>query len=719
MRYLFITLLALPFSLGAQTIQEIQGEVADSPFADMEVTTMGIVTAVNDLGFTLQDGEGAWSGIHVFDGAQPQLGDQVTVTGTAVEFYELTEIVNVTEVTVNSSGNALPEPQLLSTAAIADEQWESVLLRIEEGTCTNEDLGFSEFELDDGSGACRVDDAYMSSPYAAQLGIAYSVVGIQTYSFGDFKLLPRGEDDITLASPLYFTAQPEEFDLATTSLSILWETNADADTELDYGYTPAYELGTFADAATTTFHDVALTGLEPATPLYIRARSTNIEGDVVVQERVVITTSESTGTIEVLFTQMPDLSAATLSEAQWTESIADSIVSYIGLAQSTLDIAMYDLMDCDPAIIQAINARSEAGVVVRYITDDEPENLALNLLDPEIPVLAGNAEGIMHDKFILIDRDDALGAWVITGATNHTGANMGWDYNNQIRIQDQSLCRAFTLEFEEMWGSSGNSFDADNAAFASQKTDNTPHKFILGGKASELYFAPSDGTAAQISEHLAMAEDRVAFAVMAFTENSLGQAIVNANNAVGNVQGIIDYVEFSGSEFDYLVDQGVDVVDYQNEDGTEWPDGPVMHSKYAMADYAAGDANPITITGSYNWTASAGAINDENTLILFDAEIANWFYQDFLGIRNHLGAVSLNEQNQDSSELLLFPNPSDGHFRVSAQENASVQIYDAAGREVFRSKTGMEHYVDLPTGLYNVVVTQQNGLRKSGRLFFL
>ncbi|MCP4075596.1 MAG: hypothetical protein GY744_05380, partial [Gammaproteobacteria bacterium] len=42
-----------------------------------------------------------------------------------------------------------------------------------------------------------------------------------------------------------------------------------------------------------------------------------------------------------------------------------------------------------------------------------------------------------------------------------------------------------------------------------------------------------------------------------------------------------------------------------------------------------GSANPVAITGSHNWSASAESINDENTLIVYDANIANQFHQEF------------------------------------------------------------------------------------------
>lgn len=708
MRALFTGLFALAaVSLSAQTISEIQGEADASPYLDMEVTTSGIVTASDGLGFFIQDGSGPWSGVYVYDTSQPAIGDAVTVTAMVDEYYELTELVSVSELTIESSGNPLPEPEVLATGDVEQEQWEGVLVQVS-GACTNTDLGFGEWELNDGSGACRIDDLFFA--FTPVQGTQYAVTGPHTFTYSDYKIGPRNAEDIEIDAPLYFTVLPEEFDLSTTSITLRWQTNAPAETHLEYGLSPIFDLGAITTTDLTTEHEVVLTDLTPATVIYTRMRSVNSEGDTGWSNRVCITVSESSGLIEVLFNQEPDFSVATYSEAPWTPNLTDSIVEYIGQAQTTLDICMYDLNECPSSIIDAINERVNAGVLVRYITDEEPENLPLSDLNPEIPVLAGNTEGIMHDKFILIDRDDALNSWVITGSTNHTGANLGWDFNNHLRIQDQSLCRAYTLEFQEMWGATGSNYNESNAAFASAKTDNTPHKFVVGGKDVELYFSPSDGTTGQIAEHLETADDRIAFAVMAFTENSLGTTLANMHDAIDNVMGVIDYVEFNGSEFDFLVSEGVDVVDYQNEDGSQWPDGPVMHSKYAIVDYGYDDPDPITITGSHNWTASAGSINDENTLIIHDGEIANWFYQDFSGIRNFLGAVSVAEPGAEEAGLLVYPNPSSGAVQVRSAYSGTLMATDVQGRLTWKGEVekGGSLQLELPAGVYQITLVTAN-----------
>ena len=87
----------------------------------------------------------------------------------------------------------------------------------------------------------------------------------------------------------------------------------------------------------------------------------------------------------------------------------------------------------------------------------------------------------MHNKFIIGDAEYTESAFVLTGSTNLTTGNLVEDLNNVIVFEDQSLARAYTMEFHEMWGSEGPTPDAENAKFGPDKTWNTPVDFLIGG----------------------------------------------------------------------------------------------------------------------------------------------------------------------------------------------------------------------------------------------
>lgn len=614
------------FAQQAVTIYQIQGQQDNSPYEGQMVTTGGIVTATFGPGFFIQDGEGEWNGVYVYSSETVSVGDDVSLTGEVVEYYDLTEINSVSNLEIHSSGNPLPEPYLSGTWDVNDESLEGVLVHIEAAICTNPDLGYGEWELDDGTGPCRVDD--FGIVYEAELGISYAVTGPLYYSFEDFKILPRDEDDIQILESLYFVEGPEQTEVGENHVTIAWKTNVPATTEAFFGVSPDDMQSSIAvPPGDSINHEIEIPMFFGQLINYVRPFSVSGQDTTKYKLMTCALASGSTGEMKVLFNHDVDHDVALDELAEWTPGIADSVITFLNRAMQTLDITMYE-QESDE-IVQAINDAYNRGVMIRYITDDLGTNPALDNLNPNIPVLYGNTEAIMHNKFIVMDVADEMNCCVMTGSLNHTHNNLGWDFNNVICIQDQSLAEAYTLEFEEMWGSDGPMYDEAAARFGAEKTDNTPHKFLIGGVEVELWFSPSDGTTGQIVDVLNQAQHGVEFAIMVFTENTLGSAIFDAHQRGLDIAGIIDYVEYSGSEYEYLKTNGVYVRDYVNPDGTSWPDGPVFHHKYMIADYEEGAERPVLVTGSHNWSASAESINDENTLIIHDLNLANLFHQEF------------------------------------------------------------------------------------------
>lgn len=141
-------------------ISEVQGAGAVAARLGEVVTVNAVVTYLVADGFFLQeedtdaDGSAATSeGIFVFMGAGttlPNLGDQVSVTGTVTEFFEETQISNVTDVTVQSLGNPMPTMAeiLLSQTATDFEAVEGMRFRLSSGIAGEEITVIENFNLD-------------------------------------------------------------------------------------------------------------------------------------------------------------------------------------------------------------------------------------------------------------------------------------------------------------------------------------------------------------------------------------------------------------------------------------------------------------------------------------------------------------------------------------------------------------------------------------------
>ncbi len=75
------------------------------------------------------------------------------------------------------------------------------------------------------------------------------------------------------------------------------------------------------------------------------------------------------------------------------------------------------------------------------------------------------------------------------------------------------------------------------------------------------------------------------------------------------------WISNQGTEFELFRESGLDV----RRDGNPG----LMHHKIIIIDRS------IVITGSYNFTASAEDRNDENIIIIFNPDIAEFFFAEF------------------------------------------------------------------------------------------
>ncbi len=127
-------------------ISQIQGTATASTYVGSYVLVSAIVTFTTPDGFFLQeedadaDGNAATSeGIFVYTKTKPTVvaGDHVNVSGTVDEYFNLTQIKDVTDIVTLSSGNGQPTPATiaLSPDFIADlERYEGQLVTLTTGT---------------------------------------------------------------------------------------------------------------------------------------------------------------------------------------------------------------------------------------------------------------------------------------------------------------------------------------------------------------------------------------------------------------------------------------------------------------------------------------------------------------------------------------------------------------------------------------------------------
>jgi phosphatidylserine/phosphatidylglycerophosphate/cardiolipin synthase-like enzyme len=282
------------------------------------------------------------------------------------------------------------------------------------------------------------------------------------------------------------------------------------------------------------------------------------------------------------------------------------LATAIDQANLSVDVAVYNLnlWSVRDALIHA----HKRGVVVRMVmeSDNMDSQEVLEIKDAGIPIIGDQHEGLMHNKFVVIDRFE-----VWTGSMNFSIGGAYKDNNNLVRIQSSKVAEDYTSEFEEMF---------IHRLFGPDAVADTPYpKLNIDGTPVEIYFSPDDKVAARIVALIKGAQESIFFMMYTFTSNDIGNAIMQQAQAGLNVAGVMDdtqVISSQGTEYDPFMQAGLNVRLDGNQNG-------LMHHKVIIID------QKIVITGSYNLTASAEENNDENVLIIFSPEVAAKFMQEF------------------------------------------------------------------------------------------
>ncbi|MCS7011003.1 MAG: phospholipase D-like domain-containing protein [Anaerolineales bacterium] len=283
----------------------------------------------------------------------------------------------------------------------------------------------------------------------------------------------------------------------------------------------------------------------------------------------------------------------------------EALAKAIDSARLSVDVAVYslNLWSIRDALIQA----HRRGVVVRVVIEsdnmDVPE--VRSLIEAGIPVLGDRREGLMHNKFVILDRRE-----VWTGSMNLTVSSAYHSYNNLIQVRSPEIAQNYLTEFEEM-------FVED--LFGEWVKASTPHpRLVLNDSVVEIYFSPDDGVAARILELIRSAERSIYFLAYSFTSDEIGEAIrEQARNGL-TVAGVMEEEQVQsnqGTEYDAFKQAFLDV----RLEGSD----ALMHHKVIILD------ETIVVTGSYNFTISAEKRNDENVVILHHPQTAEAFLEEF------------------------------------------------------------------------------------------
>jgi len=486
----------------------------------------------------------------------------------------------------------------------------------------------------------------------------------------------------------------EVSNITQNALTLSWTNNGSADSYIRYGYTRNLELGELT-IGNSSSPEIEITGLNPAQFVYVQAIADNGTQVNETDTLVFISASASTGQMKVYFNRPVNIDYANSAQnhaVQLLNLIDDTLIEYINRAQESIDISVYNLASASGIsdISGAINAAFDRGVRVRVIYNEDTGNSGVAALNSFIPKLISpvpewpNGHGLMHNKFLIFDAESSNPNLPIvwTGSTNLTTQQINTDANNVIIIQDQALARTYKLEFEEMWGGNADLPNATDARFGPFKKDNTPHVLSINGKRVESYFSPSDGVTSRIVNAINDAADDICINTMLITREDIANAIV-FKDAIGVYTRVMVNSVGETTVWDQLeTSLGVNLANYSTVTGT-------LHHKLMMANAVSG-VDSYVLTGSHNWSTSAENRNDENTLVIYDEDIVNQYYQEFMG---RFGPIASVTNFDDFQAVAMYPNPSNGNVTIaysSALRLDAIVVLNSNGQEVSVYNSGLD-----------------------------
>jgi phosphatidylserine/phosphatidylglycerophosphate/cardiolipin synthase-like enzyme len=694
------------------------------------VSVRGKVTNGSELGVIRYLQDNAF-GIAIYGSSVGSInrGDSIIATGTLTSYNNLFEITPVTYTVLTPAGN-MPAPLVITPNAF-NETYEGRLIRFDNCTISNAGTNFAgntNYTLTAGtqttvlriSVGSNLVGAVIPSGTVSVIGIGSQFCSSPTAgcTYG-YQLLPRDQNDIINNSSIFLTSQPVSTVISTSGFDIRWTTNIAGTYSIKYGLTPNLELGTINGTGSSASPSVAVTGASPATIYYAKVFSVNGADKDSSSLKVFCTKSLSTGSMKVYFNRPVDNSVSTGTNAFYNPAIADSLAAYINRAKSTVDLTIYNWDDSagGDKITTALNNAYTRGIKIRLIYDGTTSSppAGIIFLNPAIKKVAspqGSSYTIMHNKFVIIDanRSNPNDAVLWTGSTNWTKNQLGIDPNNVIIFQDQSMARGYKLEFDEMWGDSSvvSSSNVTLAKYGQFKKDNTPHEYNVNGKRVESYFSPSDGTNSHILSTIGTANSDLYFAQLLITRTDLANKIssqITANSLIA--KGILNDTAGAGATPFFIMrtpmtSANIKINRFNN----------IFHHKYLIVDQSNTASDPILLTGSHNWSNGADQKNDENTVIVHDATIANIYYQEFT--QRFKDEITGIETYEAHGTALVYPNPAGSEFFVkidSKETTAAVIVTDVLGKQAASiPQTNMNNGVitvsdlKLPTGVYIVNV---------------
>ena len=355
------------------------------------------------------------------------------------------------------------------------------------------------------------------------------------------------------------------------------------------------------------------------------------------------------GRVDVMFNE-----PAPAELHMWEPDAVRLMIETIRDARSSIDMAVMGFGRDE--VIDALIDAHDRGVRVRMVGDAGHlyNSGYKRFRERHIPMVNGNLNHIMHNKFMVVDD-----RFVFGGTANWTDTDLRHNSNNFFFIDSPEVADDFQAEFQQMY----------DGLFGHMKVEiDNGRTYQVGDTKVEVWFAPNED--AMVDPRARRRGRRVdSLHDLRLHQGPGGLGLHPQATRVrgeGRRRGdlprrVHQRASHSGrrdrpvpAALQRAVPRGLpspgrtdplrmDSNDNSKQPGDYQAGGGRLHSKTMVLD-AYGE-NPIVITGSFNWSASATQSNDEYLLVFHGSRVAESFDQYFQslwdtgphGCRPHVG----------------------------------------------------------------------------------
>ena len=346
--------------------------------------------------------------------------------------------------------------------------------------------------------------------------------------------------------------------------------------------------------------------------------------------------------------------------------IDEALYNYVDSASSSLDCMIYEFNNV--TLANKLADKHKNGVNVRIIFDskhfkDDHANTSYDIIIKSGIKHVPNSK--QHNKMIIADNNK-----ILTGSMNFTKRGMYQNANQIIIVNNTSIAKAYTSEFNQMF---------EHKSWHKKKADNNDEEFIVGGSKVFVYFNPQDNLDAKLSKYIDNAKTSIRISMFSLTHKTIYKKLIDAKKRGVSVLGVYDYRSAGirgTSQADELIANGCGYID---------ANPALMHNKWAIFD------NKIVWLGSANWSKSGLTEgNDENVIVIHNADIAGKFLQEWKRYYNDANDYQANYKKRWARTEIH-------HYDWKWIKGAVVKFLGWKGCKynIYRSKTKDGKYIKI------------------------